>query len=89
MRIPRSWITPLAKTIAETLLKDELIVPDIAPAALTHHIEVIINDELSLEDRLNDEVHQMLGKMNTGNTDYRKLFELMKQKLIKERGIII
>jgi hypothetical protein len=93
MRIHRTWIAPLAKKIVETLFREELIVPDVTPAALVPRVEAIILADLSVEDRINDEVHAILARMDaaiTGNkADYRKLFELTKQKIVKERDLIL
>jgi len=55
--------------------------------------EEIITGELSVEDRLNDEVREILQKHATdierGRMDYRKLFELTKQKLVRERNLVL
>ncbi len=46
-----------------------------------------------VEDRLNQEVREMLKQFDAdiekGRLDYRRLFDLTKKKLIKERNIII
>jgi hypothetical protein len=50
-------------------------------------------DELMAEDRINDEVREILRKHNSeierGKVDYRKLFELTKRKIVKERNLIL
>ena len=49
--------------------------------------------ELLAEDRVNEEVREMLRKHNSeierSKVDYRKLFELTKQKIVKERNLIL
>ena len=93
MRIPRSWIAPMARKIADTLLGEELVLRDIEPRELAAAIEPLILDELMVEDRLNDEIREMLSdherNIDGGRMDYRTLFDLTKKKVIKERGIII
>jgi hypothetical protein len=93
MRIPRTWIPPLAKLVADTLLREELIVPDVDPGVLTGELEALIHEELSVEDRLNEEVRQILTRHEAdiarGRLDYRKLFDMTKQKLVRERGIVL
>jgi hypothetical protein len=93
MRIPRSWIPPMAKRIVDTLLSEELIEPDIQKDKVIEEVEALITEELSVEDRLNEEVREILKKheleIERGRLDYRKLFELTKQKLVKERNIIL
>jgi hypothetical protein len=53
----------------------------------------IIMDELMVEDRLNEEVRELLKKhasdIERGRMDYRKLFELTKQRLVKERNLVL
>lgn len=53
---------------------------------------VIIRD-LQVEDELNTEVKALLEKMvdefDKSNINYRKMFQIVKQKLARERGIIL
>jgi hypothetical protein len=83
----------MAKRITETLFTEELILKDVEPKVLAAEIERIITEELMVEDRLNDEVRELLrgheSSIDRGGYDYRRLFELTKQKLVRERGIII
>lgn len=83
----------MSRRIVDALFKDRLITDDVNRAALLAAVEEIVTEELSVEDRLNDEVRQMLTKFDfdiaRGKLDYRKLFELTKQKLVKERNIVI
>jgi len=52
-----------------------------------------ITEELSVEDRLNAEVRQLLKayerQIEQGQVDYQKMFTMIKQKLVRERGIIL
>lgn len=93
MRIPKSWIGPISKRIIHNLISKDLIEPLVPEERLLEVTEQIILDELSVEDRLNEEVRELLKKyeaeIEKGRLDYRKLFELTKQKLAKERNIIL
>ena len=55
--------------------------------------EELIMEELTVEDRLNEEVREILKghtvEIEKGRLDYRRLFDLTKQKLVKERNIVI
>jgi hypothetical protein len=46
-----------------------------------------------VEDRINDEVRQILKKfepeIEKGRLDYRKLFDMTKQKIVRERNVIL
>jgi hypothetical protein len=50
-------------------------------------------EELAIEDRINDEVREILkkytGEIEKGRLDYRKMFELTKKKIVQERGVIL
>ncbi len=93
MRIPKSWVPSLAKRIADNLIAKELIESCAPLGQLFEETERLLTDELMVEDRLNDEVRQILKKfepeIEKGRLDYRKLFDMTKQKLVKERNIVI
>ena len=52
-----------------------------------------ITEELSVEDRLNAEVRQLLKAyeqdIERGQVDYQRMFTMVKTKLARERGIIL
>jgi hypothetical protein len=93
MRIPKSWVPFISKRIIENLISKELISSNILIEKLILQAEEIILDELMVEDRLNEEVKEILKshayEIEKGKLDYRKLFELTKQKLVKERNLIL
>ena len=61
--------------------------------AFIDRLDRVMTDELSLEDRLNAEVRQMLKgydkQIEQGQVDYQKMFQMVKQKLVRERGLIL
>ncbi|NWF52887.1 MAG: DUF507 family protein [Nitrospirae bacterium] len=93
MRIPKSWLPFLAKEIVDSIISKELVKPTISIEKLYAETETLLYDELSVEDRLNEEVRELLKKysieIEKGHLDYRKLFELTKQKLVKERNLVL
>ena len=56
-------------------------------------LDQAITSELSVEDRVNAEVRQLLKayeeQIERGQVDYQKMFQMVKQKLVRERGIIL
>lgn len=56
-------------------------------------LDQAITHELSAEDRVNAEVRQLLRayehQIEQGQVDYQKMFQMVKQKLVRERGIIL
>ncbi len=93
MRIPKPWVTILARKISENLTAKDLLKPSVPMDKFMEKTEEIILNELSVEDRLNDEVRELLKRhasdIEKGKMDYRKLFELTKQKLVKERNLVL
>jgi hypothetical protein len=93
MRVPKSWVSIVAKEIMEELLKKNLIELQTPRDKVTELLHELMLEELMVEDKLNEEVREMLKKFDSeilkGRLDYRKLFDLTKQKLLKERNIII
>jgi len=83
----------MAKRIINNLIAREMITPKIPVEKLIEQADAIILAELMLEDRLNNEVRELLKKHETdierNRMDYRKLFELTKQKLVKERNLVL
>jgi len=83
----------MARKIADVLLDEELVLRDVEARDLAAAIEPIILEELMVEDRINDEVREMLSgherNIDGSQMDYRKLFDLTKKKIIEERDIIV
>jgi hypothetical protein len=93
MRIPKTWVTLLTKKIVDNIISKGLVKPAIPLEKLLPETEELLLNELSVEDRLNEEVRGLLKKyapeIEKGHLDYRKLFDLTKQKLVKERNLIL
>jgi len=83
----------MARRIAENLVKKELVESAVPLETLILETERLLLEELMVEDRLNDEVRQILKKfepeIEKGRLDYRRLFDMTKQKIVKERNIIL
>ena len=61
--------------------------------ALRESLEHTMTEELMAEDRLNVEVRKIMQpyerQIEQGQVDYQKMFTMIKQKLVRERGIIL
>jgi hypothetical protein len=61
--------------------------------ALADEIYQVIDTEVSLEDRLNEEVRGMLNQiqdqMRQNGASYQEMFKLLKNKLVRERKIVL
>jgi hypothetical protein len=93
MRVPKGWAPVLSREIIEELLKREQINLAISREQAVALLSELILEELMVEDRLNAEVREMLKKYDSeiekGRLDYRRLFEMTKQKLVKDRNIVL
>ncbi len=93
MRIPKSWVAPMTKRIISDLLAQGYIESTIPEKDLLVAVEGILLYELMAEDRLNEEVRGILqlhsSEIEEGRLDYRRLFDLTKRKLVKERNIVL
>ncbi len=93
MRLKEDMINFISTTIVDDLLKNGLIEVDCPKEKIIDSVGKIIIDEFLLEDKLNDEVKELLKSHETeldkGNIDYRRMFQMVKQKLARERGIVL
>lgn len=93
MRVPKTWVPLLAKKIVDNILSKNLVKLIAPREKLLSETEALIMEELSVEDRLNDEVREILkghaSEIEKGRMDYRKLFDLTKHKLLKERNLVL
>lgn len=93
MRVPKTWVPLIAKKVIDDLITKGLIDSRVSVEELILETEKLITDELTVEDRLNEEVREVLKKHSSeiekGRLDYRKMFELTKRKIIEERGLIL
>lgn len=83
----------IAKKIVDGMLAEDLIASRVPVEELVAEVEKLITNELMVEDRVNEEVREILkkftGEIEKGRLDYRKVFELTKKKIIEERGLVI
>jgi hypothetical protein len=93
MKLKREMISYLASRIIKDLTDKGLLDCGGETANVTESIGAIIYGDLHVEDDLNEEVKTMLEKMSeeldNSQVDYRKMFQMVKQKLARERGIIL
>ncbi|MEW6456313.1 MAG: DUF507 family protein [Acidobacteriota bacterium] len=88
----KNQIEHMAFHIVKFLIRNEKL-SVIDKNKLVEKIEKIITDEFLLEDKLDDEVKeiltQYLDEIRKGNIEYHTMFRMIKQKLAKERKIVL
>jgi hypothetical protein len=93
MRLPRDMIKHIADTIAANLESKEIVEYEVPKKAIAEKIAEVITADMMAEEALNKDVENILAahadEIARENMDSRKMFELTKQKLAKERGIVL
>jgi hypothetical protein len=93
MRLSKELIKHIAGALAANLEFRGLVKYEVPKSAIAEKIGDVITVNMLEEDKLNKDVEKMLAaheaEIAKGNMDYRKVFELTKQKLAKDRGIVL
>lgn len=93
MRLPKEMIKHITDAIAANLEAKGLAKYGAPRDAIAANIAEVITANMLAEDKLNEEVKKLLAahedEIAKGHMDYRKVFDLTKQKLAKERGIVL
>jgi|TARA_B100000809_G_scaffold255996_1_gene295329 hypothetical protein len=92
MRLKTKFVEKISKKIIDSLIRKDLIIWEGSRDKLESIINNIIIDDLMVEDHLNDEVKQLLDsrteEYERSMMDYGRVFQLVKSKLARERGLI-
>ncbi len=92
MALRKEFIRVLADKVAEELVTNDMIeVP--AGFDLADRVYQVMEAELSLEDKINDEVRVLLNQyaehMRNNGISYQEMFKLIKNKLVREKKAIL
>jgi len=93
MRIKKELIERMTKRMVKSLIEKDAIVWEDRPEKLEAIISEIIMEDLLVEDRLNDEVKTLLEartkEYEREMMDFGRVFQMVKSKLVRERGLIL
>lgn len=93
MRLSKERIHHIAESLAARLRQEGQVALVGDHKSFVEQIDHAIVEELSVEDRLNAEVRQLLTAyeqdIERGHVDYQKMFTMVKTKLARERGIVL
>ena len=93
MKLKKERVAILASNIIEGLLKSGLIAASVPEEELVRKIENTITDDLMIEEKLNEEVREILKshskQLEKESVNYQRMFQMVKDKLVRERGIIL
>jgi hypothetical protein len=90
MLIAREFVAYIARQLVKKLSPSYLETAD--PPAAAEVISAVVTEELEVEDRLNDEVRDILSQyadyMRRENVSYQEMFRRIKNMLITQRKVI-
>ena len=92
MRLSSDEIQFISRKIVKTLVAEGKLEVDDATRVM-ESLARVIADELVVEDRLNEEVREVLvqhaSEMERSNVTYTEMFKMLKKKMAREKGIIL
>jgi hypothetical protein len=92
MRLTSDEIEYISRKIVKILSAEGKLEMEDA-ARVVEGIGKVITDEMMVEDRLNEEVREVLlqhaSEMERSNITYTEMFKMVKKKLAREKGIIL
>jgi hypothetical protein len=92
MSLQKEFILYLSKRIVDQLIKREMIEYS-TPASLRERVLSVLEEEMSQEDKINEEVRNILkdyaDEMKRTGVSYQEMFKAVKNKLIKEKKVIL
>lgn len=90
MLLAKEVVTYISKQLVKRLQAG--IIETSSPDAIVERIAAVISDELAVEDRLNDEVRDLLSQyseyMRREGVSYSEMFRRIKNTLITQRKVI-
>ncbi len=92
MRVPREYVTYMAKQVLKRLTDRGLIQfeqPDYVKEVVTQ----VMLEELSVEDHINEEVRKILEEydqqMKQMGVSYEEMFKKVKRQLVRDRNVVL
>jgi len=92
MSLQKEFILYISKRIVDQLIKREMIEFK-TPASLQERVLTVLEEEMSQEDKVNEEVRSILkdyaDEMKRTGISYQEMFKAVKNKLIREKKVIL
>jgi len=92
MLVARDYVSHMALEVVKRLIEGELIEAK-TPEGVTQRVRQKIMEELTIEDRLNDEVREILlqhqDEMRRTGVSYQEMYKKVKGQLARDRKLIL
>lgn len=93
MKLKREMAEHLVKIIIDKLTLSNFIQYDCGKEKVVESVMQVFQNQMKIEEDLNQEVKEILISHGTlidqNNINYNKMFNMVKQKLARERGIVL
>jgi hypothetical protein len=93
MLLSRDYVGYIATELIKRLIASDMIETAVPPAALAERIRLKMAEELAVEDRLNEEVRDILNKhadeMRRTGVSYQEMYKKVKGELARQRKLIL
>jgi hypothetical protein len=92
MLLSRDYVGYMAKEVVKRLVAAKMIEVKNADTT-TQQVRQVMAEEVTIEDRVNEEVREILAKyseeMRTSGVSYQEMFKKVKGQLARERKLIL
>ena len=92
MLLTRDYVVHMASELVKRLVSSQMIEVK-GPETLTQRVRQTMVEELTIEDRLNEEVRQILSErtdeIRRAGASYQELYKKVKQQLARDRKLIL
>lgn len=92
MLLSRDYVGYMAKEVVKRLLAGKMIETKNIEK-LTEHVRQVMAEEVTVEDRLNEEVREILNKyqdeMKRTGVSYQEMYKKVKGQLARDRKLIL
>ena len=92
MLLSRDYVGYMAAEVVKRLIANKMIEADGA-AALAERVRLKMAEEIGVEDRLNEEVREILSQhaeeMRRTNVSYQEMYKKVKGELARQRKLIL
>jgi len=92
MLLSRDYVSYMAKEVVKRLAAAKMIETK-SVEKLTTQVRQVMADEITVEDRINEEVREILAKysdeMKRTGVSYQEMFKKVKGQLARERKLIL
>ena len=92
MSLQKEYVHHLSRRVVDELIKREMIETS-EVLTLRERILAVMEAELGLEDRINEEVREILkgyaDEMRSTGVSYQDMFKVVKNKLVKDKKVVL